>query len=49
MIVAAWFTLVFLIILVGFGLVGLTFRHWWKESRKKAKVQPPVEPALSGK
>lgn len=42
MIVAAWFTLVFLIILVGFGLVGLTFRHWWKESRK-AKKQTPVE------
>ena len=38
MIVATWFTLVFIIILIGFTLVGLTFRHWWKES-KKAKLQ----------
>ena len=35
MIVAAWFIIVFCIILAGFALVGLTFRHWWKE-RKKA-------------
>ncbi|MNL23079.1 hypothetical protein D3C87_1444470 [compost metagenome] len=38
MIVATWFTIVFIIILIGFTLVGLTFRHWWKES-KKAKLQ----------
>jgi hypothetical protein len=38
MIVATWFFIVLCIILAGFTLVGLTFRHWWKES-KKAKLQ----------
>ena len=42
MIVATWFTLVFIIILIGFTLVGLTFRHWWKES-KRLKAEAAIE------
>lgn len=42
MIVATWFTIVFIIILIGFTLVGLTFHHWWKE-RKNAKLQAVTE------
>lgn len=38
MIVAAWFTIVVLIVLLGFGIVTATFIHWYKESRKKAEA-----------
>jgi hypothetical protein len=37
MIIAIWFTVIFFIMLVGFGLVLLTFRHWYRESRKKVQ------------
>lgn len=37
MIVAAWFTIVGFVILAGFTLLGLTFVHWYKESKRKAK------------
>ncbi|WP_291516105.1 hypothetical protein [Bdellovibrio sp. ArHS] len=38
MIVAAWFTLVALVILTGFVMLGLTFRHWYQQ---KKLAQPP--------
>ncbi len=37
MIVALWFTIVGFVLLVGFGLTALTFRHWYLEKRKKAQ------------
>lgn len=37
MIVAAWFTLVGLVILAGFTMLGVTFVHWYKEGKRKAK------------
>lgn len=37
MIVAAWFTIIGFIFLVGMTVVALTFRHWYLESRKKAE------------
>lgn len=46
MIVLAWFTLVALIILVGFAVVGVTFWHWYKQyrlSKKNARIQKSVE------
>lgn len=46
MIVAAWFTLIALIILAGFTLVGLTFWHWHKEA-KLAKLAKANEAAAS--
>lgn len=33
MIVAAWFTMVGLIIISGFVLVGLTLRHWAQQKK----------------
>lgn len=36
MIVAAWFTFVGLVIIAGFTLVGLTFRHWAKQKKAAA-------------
>jgi hypothetical protein len=33
MIIATWFFIVFLIILAGFTLVGLTLRHWYQEKK----------------
>lgn len=41
MIVAAWFILVAVIILVGFAVVGVTLWHWYKQSKMtKQKPQP---------
>lgn len=39
MIVAAWFTFVGLVIIAGFTLVGLTFRHW-AQQKKVANAKP---------
>jgi Na+-driven multidrug efflux pump len=36
MIVFLWFSMVAFIILVGFVTLGVVFRHYWKESRKKS-------------
>ncbi|WP_295905705.1 hypothetical protein [uncultured Bdellovibrio sp.] len=36
MIVLAWFTLVGLIILAGFTMLGATFVHWYRENKKAA-------------
>ncbi len=33
MIVAAWFTMVGLVIITGFVVVGLTFRHWAQQKK----------------
>ncbi|MDG0816192.1 hypothetical protein [Bdellovibrio svalbardensis] len=33
MIVAAWFTIVGLVVIAGFVLVGLTFRHWAQQKK----------------
>lgn len=38
MIVFAWFALIAIIMLVGFGLVIATFIHWYKESRRRANA-----------
>lgn len=38
MIVAVWFTTIGLIMLVGFGLVILTFRHWIIEHNKRKRL-----------
>lgn len=44
MIVAAWFTIVAFIVLLGFSIVIATFIHWFKQSRKKAAaVALPAE------
>lgn len=37
MIVFAWFILMAIIALVGFTMVGLTFVHWFKQSRLAPK------------
>ncbi len=39
MIVAAWFTLVGLIILAGFAMLGATFVHWYRQSKLKAAAE----------
>ena len=33
MIVALWFTMVTVVIIAGFTLVGLTFRHWAQQKK----------------
>ncbi|HEX7675689.1 MAG TPA: hypothetical protein VF412_16050 [Bdellovibrio sp.] len=33
MIVAMWFTMVGLVIIAGFTLLGLTFRHWAQQKK----------------
>ncbi len=38
MIVAAWFTMIGLVMLVGLGLVVLTFRHWIQEHNKRKRL-----------
>lgn len=46
MIVAAWFILVTLIILVGFALIGVTFWHWRQQAklaREKSQLQNTAE------
>lgn len=37
MIVFAWFVLIGIITLVGFAMLGLTFVHWYKQSRLARK------------
>ncbi|WII71703.1 hypothetical protein QJS83_14635 [Bdellovibrio sp. 22V] len=39
MIVAAWFTIVALVILAGFVMLGATFVHWYRENKKASKLQ----------
>jgi|GEM_PF-1899866 len=41
MIVAAWFTLVGLVILAGFAMLTATFVHWYRQSKAAAKSQKP--------
>lgn len=44
MIVLAWFTLVAIIILIGFAVLGVTFHHWYKQGKmekEKAKQLTP--------
>ncbi|UOF01725.1 hypothetical protein [Bdellovibrio reynosensis] len=43
MIVFTWFAIIIFIILVGFTLVGLTFRHWYKESKALKQQQRLAE------
>ena len=43
MIIAVWFTVIGFIMLVGFGLVILTFRHWYLEYRKKAEHETTLQ------
>lgn len=38
MIVFAWFTLVALIILAGFAMLGATFVHWYLESKRQRQA-----------
>lgn len=38
MIVLAWFMFLGVVILVGFGLVGATFVHWYLERKKARKA-----------
>lgn len=38
MIVAIWFGTVGLVMLVGLGLVVLTFRHWIQEHNKRKRL-----------
>lgn len=38
MIVFLWFSMVLFVILVGFVVLGVTFRHYWKEYRLKANA-----------
>ena len=33
MIVAMWFTMVGLVIIAGFAMLGLTFRHWAQQKK----------------
>lgn len=33
--VLIYFGMMSLVVLFGFGILGLTFRQWWIESRKK--------------
>lgn len=40
MIVFAWFTLVVLVILVGFIVVGATFVHWYRQKKALPKDRP---------
>ncbi|WP_172795340.1 hypothetical protein ACLWBD_10540 [Bdellovibrio sp. HCB117] len=48
MIVLAWFTLIGIIILIGFALVGATFVHWYKEKKiaRKAAAAAQVSASL---
>lgn len=39
MIVAAWFLFIGFVILLGFAVIGVTFWHWFKQSRW-AKKKP---------
>lgn len=41
MIIATWFFIVGLIIIAGFVLLGLTFRHWTQQ-KKLTQVKPEV-------
>ncbi len=38
MIVAVWFTIVFFILLVGFGVLIVSFWHWSKERDAKKRT-----------
>ena len=42
MIIAMWFTMVFIVILVGFTLVGLTLRHWAKQKKMTNENQAAI-------
>ncbi|WP_256373169.1 hypothetical protein [Bdellovibrio sp. NC01] len=33
MLVAAWFTIVGLVVIAGFVMLGLTFRHWAQQKK----------------
>lgn len=39
MIVAAWFTLVGLVILAGFVMLGATFVHWYRQAKLKSAAE----------
>lgn len=47
MIVFTWFAIIIFIILVGFTLVGLTFRHWYKESKALKQQQKNADSQLA--
>jgi len=48
MIVGAWFLFVAIVIIAGFTLVGLTFRHWAQEKKalrqSENSEQKPISP-----